>query len=266
MRQAYNPHSAVILQLFIGLKPTLSLFFPPSLLEVVSKTVFCTSLFPHRLCSLLNVEGLHPMPFHSSSITFCSEKITFSFLSPPKICFSKWVLTSPFTFPAPFGPLCQLLDSTGVRWFQLQSMRVTNHTLPSNPIQRTTLSLDLASKMFFLCFSNKKHSFVSLCHFSVGPNIKVLSAALYSPALQLLTPWLDSFLPWSCIQSLKNVVHSFSSSFAPAEEFIFHNLLHQSWVFFFCCFCSVDYQPYETDCGKTLFQPCECFLPHSISL
>lgn len=118
VRQAYNPHSAVILQLFIGLKPTLSLFFPPPLHDVVSKTVFCTSLL-----FFLSVEGLQPMPFHSSSITFCSEKITFCLLS----AFQS-------TFPAPFGPLCQLLYSTNVRWIQLQSMRVRNHTLPANPI------------------------------------------------------------------------------------------------------------------------------------
>lgn len=96
--------STVILQLFIGSKPTLYLPLPPSsgswsLLFLLSSPLTQSVLFFSS--SLLSVEaaGLQSMPFHSASITFCSEEITFCLLFLPKICFMKWAPSSRVSVP-----------------------------------------------------------------------------------------------------------------------------------------------------------------------
>lgn len=63
----------------------------------------------------------------------------------------------PFLFPVLFGPFCQFLDSAKIRWFQLQSMRVRNHSLLSNPTYKTTVPTFQIWLSFF-CHLNKKKS------------------------------------------------------------------------------------------------------------
>ncbi len=101
----------------------------------LSQSFALLSLFPHTIlavfwvfrtyspCLSILLQSLFALRrLHSASYPFLKSASESGSCLPP------------FLFPALFGPFCQFLDSTNVRWFQLQSMRVRNHTLLSNPI------------------------------------------------------------------------------------------------------------------------------------
>lgn len=92
--QLYSSYSS-------GLKPTLYLPLPPSSGSFSLFFLFRHTILAFLFFSLLSVEAsdLESMPFHSTSITFCFEKITLCLLLLPKICFLMWVLSSPFFVP-----------------------------------------------------------------------------------------------------------------------------------------------------------------------
>ncbi len=128
-----------------------SFFISLPLHDPVSKTVFCTSLPFSSLnpCSLWVSMAYGPSLSTPLQSFFALRRLHFVPYPLPKSAFHSGFCLPPFLFSALFGPCCQFLDSAIVRWFQLRSMRVRNHTLSSNTIKRTTVSSDLASKMLF---------------------------------------------------------------------------------------------------------------------
>lgn len=151
-------------------------------------------------------------------------------------------------------------------------MGVRNHNL-----ERPS-SLQIWLFRFFFCFPKFKNKnktkapLAPFCHFLLTNTRKsyvslfsltFLYSFLYAP-FHLPAPWLDSFRLWSCTQFWE--ISSSQSALLLLQPQSLYSTTLSINLGFLCHVHSAESQPYESDCGKTLFQPFGCFLPHSYSI
>lgn len=118
-------------------------------------------------------------------------------------------------------------------------------------------SSDLAFKIVFFC-KNIKHCLVPNKSWFKHQKKTCLQATLFSwevPSTVLLlssspTPWLNSFLLWSCTQFWE-ISSSHSALLLLQPQSLYSTF--STNLRFLCCVRSADCQPYEFDWGKTLF-------------
>lgn len=145
---------------------------------------------------------------------------------------------------------------------QLQSMRVRNHTVPSNPIYRTTVSSDLASKMVlfnstsFLSFScwsrHQKNMFTS--------STFLLRCALYSFILLLSSSSLRglTLLLWSCT-NFWEISSSHSARLLLQPQSLYSTTLSINLGFLCCAFAQLTVNPMSLTVGKPFSSPLTAF-------
>lgn len=226
--------TAVVFLLFISLKPTLYLFFPPSPQAGFKKSLSHISPFfsPH---SPFSMEDLESTPFHFTSVTFAWRRLhsaSYPFLKSP----SKVSPVSPFFFSGHSWALFRLfLGGTKVRCFQLQSVKVWKHSsVQSNSADHCLFRKQASDNSFLLL--------------------------LFSFLLHDRVPFLFGL----ALNFEKNpFLHQHFCCFS----FSLHSTMSSIIFMFLCHLHSADCQLYESDCEKTIFPaPPGCFLPHSSSL